>query len=217
MQMQFKLGNFKRDHYFAENYQPDNFQLAFAKVTDDSVVGLHPPVKCRDFLLDTLLWSSGAVPKDKIYGYDFAGPIDKDVCLLAFNVKHPDNMSEINTIELAFDLEPTTLSETTEKGTYLLQGSSFWQENTVKLSLYTFLVRAYLSRNVKDLLAEMQSLHALGATITSAGGAIQKIMTMKKTISPYILKQSPEMIDKRAVHDASGFANYLVFPNNYKE
>lgn len=133
---------FEPKHY-SEVAQRRPCTFAFALVEDFYVKVQHFPVKCRDFLNDTLCWKAGEAPHGSIYKYDFNGDIEtRMTCLVIYdfgNIKN--NIKALNNVEVELGLEPTVVTELDPPNAVLITGDKFWMKTTVHFSYYTTVLR----------------------------------------------------------------------------
>lgn len=188
--------------HYAEAVQSCSTKFAFVKVEEDVMQVLHTPTKCRDFLLDTLVWNAKEVKPTSIYGWSY-----DDYCeeLAIFNIKDPKNLSEVHKIEQEFGMTLTELVPTETKGTFYIKHDPEWRKNTVMLSFYTLILRAFLTRK--------QTPDALAASLASDGvfGTMDDILkVVRKAREETKVCLAPQTRDKYDVHNTSGVCSYFV-------
>jgi hypothetical protein len=150
---------------YSEIAQKYPCKFAFAKIEGNNVRVLHGPVKCRDFLLDTLMWIKNVVPLPTmteydeeleeyvevsggvgdVFGYNFAGPIVEDKTVLFVEdlpnlEKHKELFNDLLMVQMC-GMEPCRFIKTTEKDTYVIVGDKRWMDTCLLFSVYTFLIR----------------------------------------------------------------------------
>lgn len=218
--MLLKLSNSKiynPDAGYSEIGQTIPIKFAFAKVVDGTVYPLHKPVKCRDFLLDTVLWARLKIKNGvrNVYGYGFSEPEKQYQMLLYQAPLIKDNLELLNQIEEENGLKPSVVTKTNEAGTFLLEGDQRIQESTELLSLHTLVVR-FLSKQVKsryDLQSDLKDY--LGVDNLNLFKWI-----MKKVPVPSNHKDAGN--PQAYIHDNIGIQYYIngmksYYPTQYKE
>lgn len=133
------LEQFDRTQHYAQIEQARPCEFAFALVVGEDVLVNHKPVKCRDFLNDTLCWKEG-FPHTSIYGYCFNGEIEREFTSLVIydfgNIE--ENIAALNDV-LPMDLEPCKVVNLGKA--VLVTGDKFWMKSTVHMSFYTTVLR----------------------------------------------------------------------------
>jgi hypothetical protein len=129
--------------HYSEIHQNNPVKFAYYTVEGDTLVIEHHPVKCRDFLTDTLLWDCKEKKAGQIYGFEYAGPLPKDKLQLAIipttKQNFKDNLHLLNEVEKRLKIKPTTFQEV---GEWLaLEADPFWLRSTLTLSWYTATIR----------------------------------------------------------------------------
>lgn len=203
--MKFKLLPSKKVTSYNEEPQPCDTQFAFVQKQGDEVQVLHTPVKCRDFLLDTLVWRATEAPCQGVYGWDYNYYCDE---LAIFNTKFEQNIAQVNEVEAILGINPTKLIETDVKGNFYLEHDPVWRKNTVMLSFYTLILRAFLTRNQsKDNV--MQSLAYQG--VKGSFDDLLDVVRKAKEESKVFLGIDG---DKYTIHSTAGICSYFVKVKN---
>jgi hypothetical protein len=205
---------------YAEVTQYVNNEIAFLLKDGDKVVCPHKPVKCRDFLNDTLVWHKKQ-QKGTIYGYSYPGPIDEDKTRLmvttpAYPSEHlrMENYEEffhwLNGVEIELGVTPSVLTKLdTPKLSYMVEGDPVWQSSTVHLSFYTSLIR-YLGTKLKTSPPKSLDQFILDAPKDSVNTRIAQygvVRLGKAILSLKITEVSNSRTAPTSMHNINGFVS----------
>ena len=138
----------------AENWQYQKLQFSYLqKDKDNNYTNITPWCKCRDFLNDSLYCFLNKKPTFEIYNYKHP-EFDEDykVLLGIKSVEQKElnnilyNFYYITELENFYNLTKTSeiFQDTEENNTkkiLIIEPSSFWLEDTIKFSLFTYLLR----------------------------------------------------------------------------
>lgn len=223
MQTPLKVVSNYPNRAYSELPQLYSCLFAFAKIEDDKVHVLHKPVKCRDFLLDTLLWESGYAPLPKeidwdgdtdepietdepgnIYGYDFTGPIEKEqsVMYVEYLPHAQSNLKFLNDFEVACGMEPSVLVPTTEDQSYVVIGDAEWMKTTVLFSMYTWCIRNFLFPKVPNTMTEQ---HPESNVLE----IYPKIISLPREHKGLLPREEYKAWNGEDYHASNGFMTYL--------
>jgi hypothetical protein len=149
MQTSFKIErNFKPQSY-GEISQTHLIFFSYATLNNGVVYPGHSKIKCRDFLLDTLIWRAKEAIPSTVYGYTFNGNFDNGVFLLE-NVPNAKNLHRLQELEALAGMQVSELYPTNENNAYVIVGDVKWFSTTVLLSLWTMLIRHTLWPETPD-------------------------------------------------------------------
>jgi len=203
--MQFVHG-YKPQEY-AEDYQTRPCKFAFAKVSGDIVNVLHSPVLCRSFLDDTLVWVAKEQAKERIYGYNFAGPIDKKQVTLYITDKEKNslvsNVAYLNSIEKDLGITPTKVT-TVDSIEHLVVGDKWWMLTTVHFSWYTWLLRQ-LTYNKK--ITEFEDIPESGVFENGDQEDFKDFHKVLAKLDVTLVRGSKEGYSGSTMHNYNGFYN----------
>jgi len=133
-----------------EVYQSVDLKFSFLTITDKGdYQEMNPPCKCRDYLHDIINSTIHKVPF-AIYGMEFDGsktPIDLDVTRfylrfsnLAQKIYFLANLPFLHQIEQKGGFGESSVIDV-DKVSLIITGDKSWMNNTVLISLYSFLLR----------------------------------------------------------------------------
>lgn len=195
----------KVSHY-NEIPQSCKTKFAFVRKQNNKMKILHTPVKCRDFLLDTLVWQAKEVPKTTIYEWSY-----HDYCeeLAIFNVTNVTNLSRVREVEHDLQMQLTKLVQTEDPEIFYVKYDPEWRKNTALFSFYTLILRSFLGRNQtsEDL---MKSLAWEGVNGTWA--KMMEVVNKAKK-EPHVCTAESKK-DKYTVHNTSGICSYFMRVSN---
>lgn len=134
--------------------RPNLFSWVKLKKTPEyvEVIVKNHPVKCRDYLNDTIVWRDKKVRKPQaVYGYDYAGPIETKATVFALW----DSNELLKNIDLLNSLMPEGIAPVkvskVDDEVILVEGDKFFLKNTVNLSWYTYLLRLFTHSNINKV------------------------------------------------------------------
>lgn len=200
--------------YYSEVSQSRPCKFAYArKKKDGTVEVLHTPVKCRDFLNDTLVWKAKEYPKTSVYGYNFCGKIDtKSTTLYLVDTDNQsplkENIAFVNKLEEEIGLPPTKVT-TNDNKEFLIQADKWWMTTTVHLSFFTYLLRQLTTPGIvsswKDFKHDVE-FSSISDKLTTLHRALTKlnITHVSGTKNEYLLSH-----DMETIHDYNGFRSQL--------
>ena len=152
-----KVSKYKHPFSLAEIFQSLDIKMAFVNKDLQEVTA---PCKCRDFLGDCI-WSYKTKNEINIYGfkYDFKKePYDLETTRMT--LKFPTDVSKeyflknfswLTDLEEKYGLPKSTVQETTEKDTLLVEGDKEWQTAPWKISLYTYFFKVLSYKDKAEL------------------------------------------------------------------
>lgn len=183
MPMQYKLS---KEKVFVGSYAEEGQAIpiiySFADVFGKTAYMLHTPIKCRDFLLDTILWQTAGKKNgtQSVHGFKFSerNP-DKYMLILQKCPFIEENLAILNRVEVENGFEPSTVHDL-GGGSYLLLGDNKLQSKTELLSMHTLLMR-FLSHKKQT----MDSLESMlkGYLGTKARKAMKYILENVKGVT----------------------------------
>lgn len=199
--LNISLDKMDEKYHLSEVGQVNPSKFQFAMVEGDTVFPLHDPIKCRDFLNDTLVWLEEGFIRP-IYGFKYKGPIDteKTTFRLTRCDKVPSNIEKLNAFEVELGLEPTQLIEV-KGGSLVSQGDKWWMSTTLHLSWYTQALRHI---NYPLTILEAVSGESL---IQSLDGKFWQIPAALRKLTLTIKRNAPN-IDE--MHDLNGFHTMMT-------
>lgn len=127
-------------------------EYAFAVEQGDELVQCHQWVKCRDFLLDILIWETDPRWVDgqrgPVYGLNKQGAIALDkVRLLSLGSK--PRIDLLNKFEETHGYPLTTMVDTNIPDVYYIVSDALWLRDTVRFSWFTMMLRMLSSPGIK--------------------------------------------------------------------
>ena len=125
---------------------PQSYQnfFAFARKKGEIIEQLHPWVKCRDYLLDGLVWTKDKdVYKGPVYGFPFVEGINTNEVELLFscmNGKILDQLGILHNMEKELGISPTEVTRI-EGTTFYIKADPWWNKSTIHLSMFSIILR----------------------------------------------------------------------------
>lgn len=143
----------KRKQYSEEN-QPKSIKYSFGNIDPETNTfnEWFAPVKCRDFLLDTL-YSKETKESLELYGFNFDYSTVKETetqLEMVIRTKKVNidailaNLPTLHEIEIKHNLQPTAIYPTDKSDVFVVIGDKFWKSTTPLLGLYTWMFRLFL-------------------------------------------------------------------------
>lgn len=140
-----------KDGSLCEIYQNIEMRFALAEIKGENVKQLHPFVRCRDFLGDTL-WATHFKKYYKIYGFEFDGSnktVQLDTTCMLIEFEDEEKLNNIVRVLHHFELNAkwkrSKLSKldikNNDKQVWLVIGSACWMRSPTLVSLYSMLWR----------------------------------------------------------------------------
>ena len=135
--------------FFQEIVQSSGIQFAIAYKKEGKIVQATKFFKCRDFLSDAYLSVKTGKP-GIIYGFSYDPTKDflkrRLLLLLKIGKTAPNKtvsamMSLLRDVEKKLSIKKTFCYRTQKEKIFLLSAPKFWRENTIKLSMFTFILR----------------------------------------------------------------------------
>lgn len=157
-----QLQHNKPNESYCEEDQDRPCHFWWAKVRKGKLETDHGPVLCRDFLGDTLVWKAKEQKPCSIYGWKFAGTIEKKYASLVLDdfgqiVQNVKNI--LNPIEIKIGIKPTTVEVTDDGGHVWVKGDKWWMTTTVHFSWYTTMLRYLTYDRIFHKLEDLASHH----------------------------------------------------------
>ena len=203
----------KNNNYLAEIFQSLEVKFELCnKIDKDHYEQLHTEVKCRDFLGDCI-WSKKTKKPVSIYGfqYDFSQDPYKGR-KLRLSMKFPktetkkiflENLPKLHEKETQANVTKSTILETTQENTIILESSSKWLDSMWKISLFTFYLKCFSYENVTELLSP-ENKYNEKLTKEKENLFLSKIKDFKKELLPSYISDA---------HNSSGFYSILISNN----
>lgn len=115
--------------------------FAFARKEGGVVKVLHPPILCRDFLLDGLIWSRDKTYyKSPVYGFPFIHGINTNEVELYVEYTQKPNLKLLHDLEDELGVRKTMVEELGPKQFYV-NGDPWWNRTCLHLSSYSLILR----------------------------------------------------------------------------
>ena len=219
--MQF-VHSYDEDVEYGEEQQDRDCKFSFARLLKTGKVKiLHLPVRCRDFLCDTLVWRAKETnPNSGVYGYKYTGYVDPKKVSLYFKDTRPstlvDNMEFLQNLEKELGLDTTSCVHLAADGgtkELYITGSKWWMSTTVHFSFYTYLLRQLSEEGIVKTWADFK-LGALGKKVPN--GVIPRIpeLLKKMEVNGVCGTAAQYRNDRYVVHDYNGFKSQFTHPDS---
>lgn len=211
----------------AMQYKKVNF--VSVREEDGKLIGIHPPVLCRDYLGDILYVTKMNKEQAYVYGLQYKkdrdGPLqlDRTKLVMIFNEKSKDKETLFRNINILWELEKQCGLKTTElteldKNTLYVRGSKRWLDNNFTYSFYTFMLRALCYQQIKDQKEWYLAVQDMANKEYSATEgqyikqiSVEKFKTLLKNLKKFFIPlenptgYSNTELSIMAVHSSSGF------------
>jgi hypothetical protein len=206
--------SFKKQHY-DEVPQFAKCKFAYCLPIGDEIHVQHAPVKCRDFLCDTLSWLSGEIDLDdeensEVYGYNFKAPIDPNYLVLGVfeSGNLEKNLGVVQELERSMGIKPTEIFHKEGKSLVVL-ADNFWKSATVHLSWYTQVLRVLTYAKDVDSFSDLKDwLHNEEIDDVRAFDAFFKMPEVLKNLK-VIKVCSAAANDIETIHNYSGWQSVV--------
>lgn len=150
---------------FFEEKQTTQLKFCFLSETESKITNVTPWCLCRDFINDTYNWVMhyDLLPNLEVYEYKHNKISMSNINLLGLKfpsqktyINFLSNFHILNTLEKFYDSKTQSkFTENINKKNEIILSidiSSFWLENSSKLSFFTFLLRQFcINPNIKNI------------------------------------------------------------------
>ena len=219
--MQF-VHSYDEDVEYGEEVQDRDCKFAFARLLKTGKVKvLHLPVRCRDFLSDTLVWKAKETnPGKGVYGYDYTGYVDPKKVSLYFKDTRPSqlvwNVEFLRGIEEGLGLDQKTvlhIPDDLNSRELYITADKWWMQTTVHFSFYTYLLRQLSEEGIVKTWADFKP-GKLGEKLPF--GVLERIPELLKKMQVNgVCGTAPQYrSDRYVVHDYNGFKSQFTHPDS---
>jgi len=201
-----------------EIYQTVDLKFSFLlKISDSEYKQQNPPCKCRDYLHDIV--DSNLTGKGfGIYGMTYSPsefPIDLEV--LRYNLKFPDknkkawfieNFNYLKEIEKKASI-PESLFIDVDEVSLILESNKFWMQNSVLVSLHSYICRMLCYQNLKLSGKDQQYI-----TLLKQNPKFEPLLENVSVLKTNSFHGWGKM-HTNLVHDHSGILTFVRGPDSY--
>lgn len=195
--------------HLTEAYQDYKNHFAFARRKEDVVYQLHPWVKCRDYLLDGLIWTrKPSLFTQKVYGFPRIDDVnDNEVELLVYGENNNllKSIPVLRAFEEELGIKRTILRRVADK-TWYVRGDPWWNKTTLHLSAYTTMLRI-MEHCLITHWGEMES--KVQNSMDELQGNLRRAILALKESGYDVLFPMSESCDSTSIHNGSGIYTFV--------
>jgi hypothetical protein len=190
-------------------------KFAYCIPVRDEIHIQHAPVRCRDFLCDTLSWNSGEIDLSdeemgNVYGYDFKGDLAEDTVLGIYQPgRLEENLKILNDVEKVMGYTLTTVLHK-ENRWLVLCGDKKWKSTTIHISWYTQILRVLTYAKNLDSFSDLRDW--LEYEELDDDRLINGFFKMPEVLKKLKVDKVCNALagDMEAIHEYSGWRSVLV-------
>lgn len=173
------------------------------------VYQLHPWVKCRDYLLDGLIWTRRPdLYTQKVYGFpriDDVNDHEVELVVKGENNKLLSSIEVLREMEDELGIKRTILRKVAPK-TWYIKGDPWWNKTTIHLSSYSVILRVLEHCDIQSWEALENSIQG---SLSELRGNMRKVLLALKDSGYDVLFPVKDISDPMSIHNASGVYNFV--------